>query len=358
MQSKVAQTHTLRVKIPHRFEDMAKYTYDTILSELKNGIYHPVYYLMGEESFYTDRITDYIANNALNEIEREFNMTVFYGLDTNIDDVISSARRYPMMAERQVVIVKEAQMMKNIDQLSNYLKMPQPSTVLVFAHKNGSLDKRKKIASELERAGVVLDNKKLRDEQLPGFINGYLREKSVVADNKTVQMLAESIGADLSRMAGEIDKLFIALPDGSNTITPELVEEHIGISKEFNNFELQSALIHKDVYKANRIINYFAQNPKKNPIQLTLALLFSFFSNVMMSYYAPEKTERGVAEFLGLKSAWGVKDYLTAMRNYKAVHVLEILHLIRLADAQSKGAEGSQLPDSEIMRELMYKILH
>ncbi len=337
---------------------MAKYTYETILSELKSGKYHPVYYLMGEEAYYTDKITDYIVENALNEIEREFNLTVFYGLDANIEDVISSARRYPMMAERQVVVVKEAQLMKNVDLLSNYLKMPQSSTVLVFAHKNGSLDKRKKIAAELERVGVVLDSKKLRDEQLPAFISSYLREKKMQADNKAVQMLAESIGADLCRLSGEIDKLAITLSDGTNVITPEIVEEHIGISKEFNNFELQNALVNKDIYKANKIINYFAQNPKKNPIQLTLALLFSFFSNVMMAYYAPEKNERGVAAFLGLKSTWGVKDYLVAMRNYRAVHVLEILHLIRLADAQSKGAEGAALSDSEIMRELIYKILH
>ena len=171
-------------------------------------------------------------------------------------------------------------------------------------------------------------------------------------------MLRESIGADLARIAGEIDKLSISLPQGTSAITPELVEEHIGISKEYNNFELQNAIINKDIYKANKIINYFAQNPKKNPIQMTLALLFSFFSNLMMCYYAPEKTERGIMEFLGLKNSWGVGDYLKAMRNYRAMHVMDVLHLIRLADAQSKGAEGAQLPDGEIMRELLYKIMH
>lgn len=171
-------------------------------------------------------------------------------------------------------------------------------------------------------------------------------------------MIRESIGADLSRIAGEIAKLAIALPAGATAVTPELVEEHIGISKEYNNFELQNALVEKDIYKANKIINYFAQNPKKNPIQMTVALLFSFFSNLMMCYYAPEKSERGIMEFLGLKSTWGVKDYIKAMKNYRAVHVMEILHLIRLADAQSKGAEGAQMPDGEIMRELLYKILH
>ena len=337
---------------------MAKYTYETIMSELKSGTYRPVYYLMGEEGYFTDRITDYIMENALNEFERDFNMTVYYGLDTDIDTVVTAAKRFPMMAERQVIVVKEAQLLKNIDSLLYYLQAPQPTTVLVFAHKNGSLDKRKKVAAELERSGVVLDSKKMRDDQLPAFINSYLREKGLVADNKSVLMMRESVGADLSRLAGEIDKLAIALPHGSVNITPELVEEHIGISKEYNNFELQNALVNKDVLKANKIIQYFARNPKKNPIQMTLALLFSFFSNVMMCYYAPDKSERGVAEFLGLRNTWGVGDYITAMKNYRAVHVMEILHLIRLADAQSKGAEGPQVPDGEIMRELLYRILH
>ena len=337
---------------------MAKYTYDTLMSELKSGVYRPVYYLMGEEGYFTDRITGYIMDNALTEVERDFNLTVYYGLDTDIDTIVTAARRFPMMAERQVIVVKEAQMLKNLDSLLFYLQLPQPTTVLVFAHKNGSIDKRKKVATELERTGVVLDSKKLRDDQLPSFINSYLREKGLVADNKSVLMMKESIGADLSRLAGEIDKLAIALPQGEKAITPELVEEHIGISKEYNNFELQNALVNKDILKANKIIQYFARNPKKNPIQMTLALLFSFFSNVMMCYYSPDKSERGVAEFLGLRSAWGVGDYIKAMRNYKAVHVLDILHLIRLADAQSKGAEGPQTTDGEIMRELLYKILH
>ena len=337
---------------------MAKYTYETIMSELKSGTFRPVYYLMGEEGYFTDRITDYIMENALNEFERDFNLTVYYGLDSDIDTIVTAAKRFPMMAERQVIIVKEAQMLKNIDSLLYYLQASQPTTVLVFAHKNGSIDKRKKVAAELERTGVVLDSKKMREDQLPSFINGYLREKGLVADNKSVLMMRESVGADLSRLAGEIDKLAIALPQGSVNITPELVEEHIGISKEYNNFELQNALVNKDILKANKIIQYFARNPKKNPIQMTLALIFSFFSNVMMCYYAPDKSERGVAEFLGLKSVWGVGDYIKAMNNYRAMHVMEILHLIRIADAQSKGAEGPQVPDGEIMRELLYKILH
>ena len=337
---------------------MAKYTYESIMSELKSGKYRPVYYLMGEEGYFTDKITDYIATHALTEDEQGFNQAIYYGLESNIDDIITAAKRFPMMAERQVIIVREAQMLKNIDNLLYYLQAPSATTVLVFAHKNGSLDKRKKVATELERTGVMLDSKKLRSEQLPSFVNGYLREKGLAADNKSVMMICEAVGADLSRIASEIDKLSIALPQDTTAITPELVEEYIGISKEYNIFELQNAIVNKDVYKANSIINNFAQNPKKNPIQLTLAFLFGFFSNVMMAYYAPEKSERGIAAFLGLKSTWGVGDYMKAMKNYRAVHVMDVLHLIRLADAQSKGAEGAAAPDGEIMRELLYKIMH
>ena len=232
------------------------------MSELKKGVYQPIYYLMGEEGYYTDKITDYIIENSLTEIERDFNLTVFYGLETDIDTVVTAAKRFPMMAERQVIVVREAQLLKNIDNLLYYLQNPQPTTVLVFAHKNGSIDKRKKVATELERKGVVLDSKKMKDEQLPAFITTCMREKGLTADNKSVQMMRESIGADLSRIAGEIDKLAIAMPQGTTTVTPELVEEHIGISKEYNNFELQNALVNKDIYKANKIINYFAQEKR------------------------------------------------------------------------------------------------
>ncbi len=337
---------------------MAKHTFDSVFSELKKGKYHPIYYFMGEESFYIDRLTEYIAEHALPEEERGFNQTVFYGLDTTMDAIVNAARSFPMMAERQVIIVKEAQHLKNHDALSAYLRHPQPTTVLVFAHKNGSLDKRKKIAAELERVGVVVEFKKVRDDQLPAFVNNYLRGKGVVADSKTVGMICEAVGADLNRLVGEVDKLLLALHGDSTMITAEMVEENIGISKEFNNFELQSALVNRDVYKANKIIKYFANNPKKNPIQLTLSVLFGFFSNLMMAYYAPDKSERGVAAFLGLKSVWGVGDYITAMKNYRAVHVMEILHEIRLADARSKGGDAVVVPDGEIMRELLYKILH
>ena len=255
---------------------MAKHTYESVFSELRKGIYRPVYYFMGDEAYYIDKLTDYIADNALPEEMRGFCQTVFYGLDVSMDAVVNCARSYPMMSERQVVIVKEAQHIKDTDALMSYLKNPQPTTVLVFAHKNGSIDKRKKIAGELERSAVVLEFKKLKEEQLPSFVNASLKERSLVADEKAVRMLCESVGADLNRMSSEIDKLALSLSQGG-MVTPEMVEENIGISKEYNNFELQNALVVKDAYKAYKIIGYFASNPKKNPIQLTLSVLFGFF---------------------------------------------------------------------------------
>ncbi len=336
---------------------MAKHTYESVFSELRKGIYRPVYYFMGDEAYYIDKLTDYIADNALPEEMRGFCQTVFYGLDVSMDAVVNCARSYPMMSERQVVIVKEAQHIKDTDALMSYLKNPQPTTVLVFAHKNGSIDKRKKIAGELERSAVVLEFKKLKEEQLPSFVNASLKERSLVADEKAVRMLCESVGADLNRMSSEIDKLALSLSQGG-MVTPEMVEENIGISKEYNNFELQNALVVKDAYKAYKIIGYFASNPKKNPIQLTLSVLFGFFSNLMMAYYAPDKSEKGIADFLGLRSTWGVRDYITAMSKYRAIHVMEILHSIRLADAKSKGADSITVPDGEIMKELLFIILH
>ncbi len=336
---------------------MARHTYESVFSELRKGVFRPVYYFMGEEAFYIDKLTDYIADNALPEEVRGFCQTVFYGLDVSMDAVVNCARSYPMMSERQVVIVKEAQHIKDTDALLSYLKNPQPTTVLVFAHKNGSIDKRKKIAGELERAGVVLEFKKLKEEQLPSFVNSCLKERSLVADEKAVRMLCESVGSDLNRMNGEIDKLALSLSHGG-MITPDMVEENIGISKEYNNFELQNALVVKDACKAYKIVGYFASNPKKNPIQLTLSVLFGFFSNLMMAYYAPDKSEKGIADFLGLRSTWGVRDYITAMGRYRAIHVMEILHQIRLADARSKGGDSITVPDGEIMKELLFIILH
>ena len=333
-------------------------TYEEIARDLKNRIYKPVYYLMGEESYYIDRISEYIAQTVLNENEKKFNQTILYGADTDIATIINAAKRYPMMSKYQVVIVKEAQGVKNIDELSYYLQKPLESTILVLCHKHGVLDRRKKLAAEIEKVGVLFESKKIKDTQLAGFITSYLKRKSIEIEPKASEMMAEFVGTDLSRMAGELEKLIITLPKGQKRITPEQIEQNIGISKDYNNYELRNALIIKDVFKANQIIKYFEENPKTNPLQMTLSVLFNFFSNLMLAYYAPEKSEQGIAAQLGLKSPWQSKDYLAAMRKYSGVKVMQIIGEIRYCDAKSKGVGNSSLGDGELLRELVYKILH
>ena len=333
-------------------------TYEEIARDLKNRIYKPVYYLMGEESYYIDRISEYIAQTVLNENEKEFNQTIVYGADTDIATVINAAKRYPMMSKYQVVIVKEAQNIKNIEELVYYLQKPLDSTILVLCHKHGTLDRRKKLAAEIEKVGVLFESKKIKDAQLPGFISSYLKRRSVEIEPKASEMMAEFVGADLSRMAGELEKLIITLPRGQKRITPEQIERNIGISKDYNNFELRNALVAKDVFKANQIVKYFEENPKTNPLQMTLSVLFNFFSNLMLAYYAPDKSEQGIANQLGLKSSWQSKDYMVAMRKYSGVKVMQIIGEIRYCDAKSKGVGNPSLGDGDLLRELVYKILH
>ena len=333
-------------------------TYEEIVRNLKNKIYAPVYFLMGEEDYYIDRIADYILEYVLNDSEKEFNQTVLYGADTDIATVINAAKRYPMMSKYQVLVIKEAQNLKNLDELLYYLTKPMPSTILVFCYKHGSLDKRKKLTVEIEKTGVIFESKKLKDTQLPGFITSYLKCRQVEIEPKASELMAEFIGTDLSRMASELEKLIITLPKGQRRITPEQIERNIGISKDFNNFELRNALIAKDVFKANQIVKYFEENPKSNPLQVTLAVLFNFFSNLMLAYYAPEKNEQGIAAQLGLRSVWQARDYQTAMRCYTGVKVMKIIEAIRQCDVRSKGVGNASVSDGELLRELVYLILH
>ena len=331
---------------------------DDILNELRAKQYRPIYYLMGEESYYIDLIADYITDNVLSETEKEFNLTVVYGADVDIATVINAAKRYPMMSEYQVVIVKEAQAIRNMEELSFYLQKPLNSTILVICHKHGTLDKRKKLVAEVEKVGILFESKKIKDSQLPAFINSYMKRKGIDMEPKASAMLADFVGTDLSRLTGELEKLIITLPAGQKRVTPEQIEKNIGISKDYNNFELRSALVEKDILKANKIIKYFEENPKTNPIQMTLSLLFNFYSNLMLSYYSPEKTEQGIASWLGLKSPWAARDYLTAMRRYNGVKTMQIIGEIRYADAKSKGINNASMSDGDILRELVFKILH
>lgn len=333
-------------------------TYLDILADLRNKHYKPVYYLMGEEAYYIDLIADFIEENVLTEAEKGFNQTIMYGADVDIATIINSAKRYPMMSDYQVIIVREAQAVKNMDELVYYLQKPLNSTILVLCHKHGILDRRKKLAAEIQKVGVLFESKRLRDYQLPDFILNYLRQQKVDIEAKAAEMMADFVGTDLSRMVGELEKLIITLPKGQRRITPLQIEQNIGISKDYNNFELRNAIIQKDVEKANKIVKYFAENPKTNPIQLTLVVLFNFFSNLMLAYYAPVKTEEGVAAQLGLRSSWQAKDYVAAMRMYSGIKVMQIISDIRMFDARSKGVDNSSVSDADLLKELVYRILH
>ena len=335
-------------------------SFDSIMADLKAGKFAPVYYLMGDEPYYIDQIADYIAEHALQPEERDFNQTILFGSDVNASQIADMARRYPMMAERQVVIVKEAQNVKNTEPLERYFKQPMPSTVLVMCHKNGSIDGRKReYVKTIQAAGVLFESKKLRDRDLPVFIENYLSSRQVSIDPKSTQMIADNIGADLSRLTSELEKVVLSLPEQDRRVTPQVVEDQIGVSKEFNGFELRDAIVNRNVYKANLIIKYFDENPKAGSIYSFLPLLFNYFQNLMISYYSPNpKSQEAVAEWLEMRSPWAAKDYMTGMRNYSGMKVMQIISKIREIDAKSKGLDNPNTPAGELMKELIFYILH
>ena len=334
-------------------------TFEGIMGDLRAAKFAPAYILMGDEAYFIDQITDYIAQHALAEGERDFNQTVCFGSDVTSGQVADMARRFPMMAERQVVIVKEAQNIKNWDRLEQYFEKPQPTTVLVLAYKNGTIDGRKKILQKvLNAGGVVFESKKLYDRDLPGFIMGYLKRYEAAIDGKSCQMLADHIGSDLSRLASELDKVCLSMPEGSRKITPEVVEEQVGVSKDYNGFEFRSAIANRDILKANRILKYFDSNPKSGGPFMLIPLLFNFFENLMLAHYAPQKTDSGVAQFLELRSPWAAKEYMTGLRNYSGMKTMQIVQKIRETDAKSKGLDNPNTPVGDLLKELVFFILH
>lgn len=340
-------------------EKKSSITFEDIMRRIEQRQYVPVYILMGDESYYIDQITDAIANSVLKPEEQDFNQTILFGADVTAAQVVDIAKGYPMMSSHRVVIVKEAQNVKSLDALEKYLVNPMSSTILVWCHKNGLIDKRKKVVSKAESVGIVFESKKKRDYELNTFINKYLKEKNVQIDAKSSDMIAEHVGADLSRLVSELDKIILSLDNQNRMITPEMVEQKIGISKEFNTFELRSAIINKDVYKANLIINYFEKNPKSGSIYAFLPLLFSYFQNLMIAYYTPNRNnEADVARFLELKSSWAAKDYILGMRNYSGVKAMQIIEKIREVDAKSKGLDNPNTSADELMKELLFFILH
>ena len=337
----------------------ANITHREIVEQIRRQEYKPIYLLMGEEAYYIDRISEYIADNVLTKDEQDFNQTIIYCTrETAVADVINCARRYPMMAKHQVVIVKEAQNLLKIEELAVYAQNPMETTILVICYKNGKVDGRKKLIPAVEKVGVVFESPKLKDGMLPQFIADYLRRKQVSIEERACLMMAESVGADLNRMAGELDKLVLALPTGQMRITPDLVEQHVGISKEFNLWELRTAVSNKDVAKVNKIIFYFDQNPKANSPVATVAMLFNFFAQLMLAYYSPDRTERGMMVQLDLRQNWQLCEYTTAMRNYTALKTMRIIGKLREADARLKGINRGNLTDADIMHELFFYILH
>ena len=334
-------------------------TFEGIMSDLRAANFAPVYILMGDEAYFIDQITDYIAQHALREEERDFNQTVCFGADVSTGQVADMARRFPMMAERQGVIVKEAQNIKQWDRLEQYFEKPQPTTVLVLAYKNGVIDGRKKILTKAQNAGgVIFESKKLYERELPNFITNYLKRHQATIDAKSCQMMADHIGSDLSRLTSELDKVCLSMPEGQRKITPEVVEEQVGVSKDYNGFEFRSAIAYHDILKANRILKYFDSNPKSGGPFMLIPMLFSFFENLMLAHYAPQKTDAGVAQFLDLRSPRAAKDYVTGLRNYSGMKTMQIIQKIRETDAKSKGLDNPNTPVGDLMKELVFFILH
>jgi len=334
-------------------------TFDAIMADLRERKFAPVYLLMGDESYFIDKLSDYIAENVLAPEERDFNQSIVFGADVTTAQIADMARRYPMMSEFQVVIVKEAQNLKGLEPLEKYLENPVKSTVLVLCHKNGTIDRRKKIISKANEVGVVFESPKLNDRDLIPFIEKYAREHQASIENKAAHMMADFIGADLNRLCSELDKVLISLSESDRRITPDIIEKKIGVSKEFNGFELRDAIIKRDVFKANQIIKYFDSNPKAGSIYSFLPLLFNYFQNLMIAFYAPNNNnDAAVAEFLDLKSAWGAKDYMAGMKNYSAMKVMQIIYKIREIDAKSKGLDNPNTGAGDLMKELIFFILH
>jgi DNA polymerase-3 subunit delta len=330
---------------------------NTIVNNIKAGNVKPIYFLMGEETYYIDKISDFIEDSILNEAEKGFNQVVMYGRDVSVEEIASSAKRFPMMAEKQVIIVKEAQdLSRTIEKLTSYAENPQPTTVLVLNYKYKKLDKRKKLYKAIDKVGVIFESKKLYENQVSDWIRRVLGGRNYKIEPKAAQMLVEFLGTDLSKINNELEKLITILPVNS-IISPEDIEENIGISKDFNNFELRKAVGEKQIVKANRIINYFAENPKSNPIVMTISLLNSFFTQLLQYHGLQSKDKMNVAKSLGV-NPYFVNDYVTAAKNYPMRKVSQVIGLLREADLKSKGVGANALPQADILKELLFKIMH
>lgn len=331
-------------------------TFDQITGDIKRKIYHPVYLLHGEEPYFIDAITNLIEESVLTESEKEFNQTVVYGRDTDTGSIIDMARRFPMMSNYQVVIVREAQDIEKIENLQLYMEKPQLSTILVIAHKYRKIDLRKSFAKSVDKAGVIFESARIYDNKVPAWINEQVTGSGFSIRPDACVLLAEYLGSDLGRITNELEKLLINLPAGS-AIDTALIERNIGISKDYNIFELQNALGTRDVAKANRIINYFAANTRQNPMIVVLTVLFGFFMKLMIYHQIEDKSKNNAASVLSVNPFF-VKDYVQAAQNYSFRRLRAIIGLLREYDLRLKGVNNGSTEESELLRELVYKILH
>ena len=331
-------------------------TYEQILSEIHKKNFAPVYFLTGDEPYFIDMISDTIENEALDEADRAFNQIVVYGRDVDVETIANHARSFPMMGERMVVIVKEAQDVKNLENFEPYLDTIPDTTLLVFVYKYKKFDKRKTLAKKIEKKGVWFESKALRDYNIPGWIQSYLKGEGYSITPKATQMLADFLGTDLHKIANELKKLTITLPK-NKSIDDADVERNIGISKDYNVFELQNAIGSRDVLKANRIVNYFGDNGKDNPLLVTAINLYNFFTKVMKLHCAQDKSQGNLAAVLGV-NPYFVKDYQLAARNYPPQTCIRNISILREFDMKSKGYESGDVSEKDLYREMIFKLMH
>jgi len=332
-------------------------TFQQIMNDLKNRIYKTVYFLHGEEPYFIDAISDYISDHVLAESEKAFNQTILYGKDVALIEVIEAARRFPMMASHQVIVVKEAQNIKDFKLLGDYMQAPMQSTLLVFAHKYKKIDKRLKVFKDIDQKAILFESSKLYSNQVTPWIVSYLEAKSKTIHPRAAALMSECLGSDLSRIAGELNKLLVILPENQTQVSEELVKDNIGIHRDFNIFELQKALGMRDAFKAYQIVDYFAKDPKNHALVVVVGQLFDYFNKLIVYHTLPDKSKNNVAAALGV-NVFFTDDYRIAAANYSPVKLMHVVSHLRHADLISKGVDASAVEDADIMKELVFKILH